>query len=58
MREEIKELLEQSALLDDLRDDLCYMDGDLEERIEYLKDLKECIDVLIKEEYENFKEPE
>jgi hypothetical protein len=52
MREEIKELLEENPLVDELREDLCHI---LEpyERIEYLRDLKEVLNVLIEEEFEN-----
>ena len=52
MRKEIKELLEENMLVKDLKDDLCEI---LEpyERIEYLRDLKDALTVLIDEEFEN-----
>lgn len=51
MRKEIKELLEENPLVDTLKEDLCHIES-IEERIEYLQDLKEVMDVLIKEELE------
>ena len=52
MRKEIKELLEESALIDDLRSELCEI-VEPYERIEYLRDLKDTLMVLIEEEFEN-----
>ena len=51
MRKEIKELLDENPLVDTLKEDLCHIES-IEERIEYLQDLKEVMDVLIKEELE------
>lgn len=52
MRKEIKELLEENALIDDLRSELCDLVKPYE-RIEYLRDLKDALTVLIDEEFEN-----
>ena len=49
MREEVKELIENNMLVQELKEDLCHIEG-IEERIEYLQDLKEVMDELIKEE--------
>lgn len=55
MREEIKELLDENPLVDTLKEDLCHIES-IEERIEYLQDLKEVMDELIKEELKMFGE--
>lgn len=52
MREDVKDLLENNMLISDLRDDLCEI-LDIRERIVYLRDLKDCLDVLIEEEFDN-----
>ena len=49
MNLEIKELLENNMIVEELKNDLCEI-IDIEERIKYLEDLKVVIDVLIKEE--------
>ena len=49
MRDEIKELIENNMLIHELKEDLCHIES-MEERIEYLQDLKEVMDELIKEE--------
>ena len=49
MRDEIKELIENNMLVHELKEDLCNIES-MEERIEYLQDLKEVMDELIKEE--------
>ena len=52
MREDVKDLLENNMLISDLKDDLCEI-LDIRERIVYLRDLKDCLDVLIEEEFDN-----
>lgn len=52
MRKEVKELLFENALVDDLRSELCDI-VEPYERIEYLRDLKDALTVLIDEEFEN-----
>jgi len=51
MRDDVKDLLENNMLISDLKDDLCEI-LDIRERIVYLRDLKDCLDVLIEEEFE------
>jgi len=53
MRKEVKELLENNMLIEDLRNDLSEI-VDIKERIGYLNDLIGCLYVLVEEEYKDY----
>jgi hypothetical protein len=53
MRKEVKELLENNMLIEELKNDLCEI-VDIKERIGYLNDLIGCLYVIVEEEYNNY----